>query len=147
MDWQKINTQARAATQLDVRCGRRWGITVFEHNVNISGILPASSDASLNVTRLTSRNDSSVDGVLKVYVDNSINAENERFEQLNEITLQKFELHLITYNDFDFFGGQIRTILPHTFTFCQRHYFFNHAQLPTDASIEHFGLTHALFLC
>lgn len=125
--------------------GDYWGITVFEHNVNDLGMLSAPGDASLYVKRSTPKDDSSVDGVSGMYVDDSINAGNERFEQLTEMTLQKFESKPRTYDDFDFFGAQIRTILPHTFTFDQRHYSSNLAQLPTDASFEDFRRTRALF--
>lgn len=50
-----------------------------------------------------------VEAITGYYVDDRLNAGTKKFEDQEEVTLQKLELHLRVYKKFDFFAAQIRS--------------------------------------
>lgn len=121
--------------------GDYWGLTIEDHLTNDIGMKPLTGDGAVFVRR----NGDEIEGITGSYVDDCLNAGNADFEQTTEKTLQRFESKPRVYDDFDFFGTQIRTIAPGKFSMTQRNYSNNLSFVDLGCTFEEFRRHRALF--
>lgn len=121
--------------------GDYYGVTIEEHAINDLGMTALLSDSALYAKFAGGR----LIGISGLQVDDCLNAGNKEFEELTNLTFQKFESKLRVYSNFDFFGTQIRTIAPGKYYVGQPYYAKNISTLPTNASFEEFRSHRSLF--
>lgn len=77
-----------------------------------------------------------MNGVCGSYVEDSLNADSATFERLAEVTLIMFEFNPRVYDNFDFYGIQIRTIKPEECEVTQTHYINNLCYVSMNTQFE-----------
>lgn len=116
-------------------------LTIHDHLTNDIGMNPITGDGAVFVKK----KDGEIIGIRGSYIDDCLNAGDEEFEQMKECKLQKFKLKPRVNDSFDFFGTQLRTIAPCTFTMSQQDYANHMTFVDTNCSFEEFRNHRALF--
>lgn len=114
--------------------GDYWNKTIDDHLTDDLGMEKAVSDVSLYFRFENGK----LIGITGNYVDDNINAGNDKFQKESKITLEKFESKPRTFDTFSFFGTQVSTIKPGEFFLSQSHYMKSLTTLPKDADITQF---------
>ena len=73
-----------------------------------------------------------------VYVDDSLLAGNEKFQELTKATLEKFDSRKREWNILKFFGCTIETLEPGVFKISQPDYIFKLHLVPSDATFDQY---------
>lgn len=120
--------------------GDYWGETIESHVVNDIGMKPLISDPSLYVKT----GDDGPEGITGSYVDDCLHAGNEEFQKTTEVSLKKFDSKPRVYDNFDFFGTQIKTEQGNFFV-GQEYYTRNMSSVPSNATFADFRRHRALF--
>lgn len=95
-----------------------WGLAVRDHVVDDLGMTPTIGDSAL----YTKETNGKVDGICGSFVDDTLNAGSDTCERLAEVTLTMFESKSRDYENFDFYGTQIRTIKPGEYEVTETYY-------------------------
>lgn len=112
------------------RCdsGDYWGQTIDEHLINALGMKSLTGDAAMFVRK----QDGVLEGVTGSYVEYCLNAGPTEFDKHTKITLKRFKFKPRIHQNFDFFGTQVRTVKPGTFSLSQKHYTNNICFVPRE---------------
>jgi len=88
------------------------------------------------------------DGVLGAYMDDSCMGGNDKFQDLTLATLDKFECKPRVWEEFQFIGVSVRTLLgqPRSFALFQNVYFDGRSRLPLSVIYEEFMRARAAFV-
>lgn len=121
--------------------GDYWGATIDEHLTNDLGMFPHVGDPSLYVRK---RN-GSMEGITGVYVDDSIHAGTQWFQNLTICMLKRLESKPRIYDNFTFFGSYVETRKSGELLLSQRGYTQNLRLNSMDISFETFRRQRAIF--
>lgn len=98
--------------------GDYWGVTVEYHVEDDLNMKPSIGDPALYVMI----SDGEMDGIMGVYVDDSLNAGTPLFEKLTAESLKRFDSKPRVFDHFEFFGSTITTTAPGEFLLSQKRY-------------------------
>ena len=97
--------------------GDYWGVTFDRHAKQDLHMTPTAGDPSLYIivpggSERKTEEDDEPEGCMGNYVDDGLLAGNEAFQKLTNATLQKFESRERVWDNFEFFGCELKTISP-----------------------------------
>lgn len=122
--------------------GDYWGVTFEKHLVNDLNMTPMKSDGAMYCWK--EGDDGEICGMTGTYVDDSLNAGTDKFQEHTKATSVRFESKERVFDDFDFYGLQIRTRDPDHFAISQPYYTRNLRLTPLDADFNTFKRDRAL---
>lgn len=114
--------------------GDYWFVTIKNHVMNDSGMVPCVSDLSLYLKYING----TFFGMTGNCVDDGLNSGTPEFKQLTERTMQAFEHKERKYGNLSFFGTYIHTAGDKEFFFNQQHYCAALWKVRITDTIEHF---------
>lgn len=121
--------------------GDYWGVTINAHVTNELGMTSLYSDSAMFMKQKNGK----LIGLCGVQVDHSLNAGNEEFEKLTQLTLKKFDSKPWIYDLFEFFEMQIKAKQNGDYYTGQPYYAKNLSYVPKDATFDEFRRHRALF--
>lgn len=120
--------------------GDYWNETIDEHLSKDLGMIRAKSDISLF---FKFKNDRLI-GITGNYVDDNVNAGDQEFQHETLTTLEKFDSKPRVFDNFSFFGTQIKTVGHCDFMLTQEHYAKAMAEIAKDADMSAFRRARAM---
>lgn len=123
--------------------GDYWSETMTSHVKEDLSMSPLTGDPALYVKE----GDGQTDGLLGSYVDDMLLGGNEDFQRLTESTLTRFDSKPREWDDTEFLGVRIRTLLrpARHFTLSQPEYIKLVRTMPIDITYDTFVSTRAAF--
>lgn len=113
------------------------------HVTNYLGMIPLCSDSAFYIKRKNRK----LISLCGIKVDDCLNAENEEFEKLTELTMKTFDSNPCVHGCFNVFGMQTKANENFEYYSGQPYYAIILAYVPKHATLDAFRRYGALFSC
>ena len=110
------------------------GVTVNRHVKHDLGLVPLLGDPLLYVKR----KEEDLDGLLGMYVDDSLLGGNDDMQELTKLSLRRFDSNERAWDNYEFFGTSVETHEEGSFSVTQEAYKKKLKPIPMDASFARF---------